>query len=223
MNKIRVVVVDDQPMIRLGLSMMLGHEPDIVVVGEAGDGSAAVALIVDVEPDVVLMDIRMPGTDGLDAARRVQAESNSPPRIIMLTTFDDDEYVLTAMRDGASGFLLKDAEPHQIAAAVRRVYRGDAILDPSVTRVIIDHWRSGDDAPTAPPNRKHQEVLARLTDREREVLAAVARGGGNREIAEQLFLAEATVKSHVHALLSKLELSNRAQLVVFAYESGVAT
>ncbi len=219
MPDVRVVVVDDQPTIRLGLRMILDHEPDITVVGEAGDGEAAVALARATLPDVVLLDVRMPGLDGVEAARRIRHDPVlAGVRVVVLTTFDDDEYVTGALRAGAHAFLLKDAEPATLVETVHRVHAGDNVLDPKVTGRVLDQWRTG----SAPPRDSAlAHTLATLTQRERDTLLAVARGGSNLDVAAALGVGEATVKAHVHALLRKLGCTTRAQLVVAAYESGL--
>jgi len=216
---IRVIVADDQAMVRAGLVALLDAADGIQVVGQAVDGEEAVGLARELRPDVVLMDVRMPRLDGIEATRRLLAEApgegGHPPRILMLTTFDIDEYVYEAIRAGASGFLLKDALPEQLTAAVRVVARGDALLDPQVTRRVIEHFARE----TAP--RRRPVSLDALTAREREVLALVAQGLSNREVAEQLVLAEQTVKSHVSRIFGKLGLRDRAQAVIAAYEAGL--
>jgi len=213
--KIRVLVVDDHTILRVGLRMMLNAQPDIEVVGEAVNGQEAIARVAELCPDVILMDVRMPVMDGLQATRQITA-ADGGPRILVLTTFDLDDYVYEALRAGASGFLLKDASAGELAEAVRVVAAGDALLAPSVTRRLIAEFaRLG--APRA-ATRKH---LDGLTDRETEVLGLVARGMSNAEIAAHLVVAEQTVKTHVSRVLMKLALRDRAQAVVFAYESGL--
>jgi DNA-binding NarL/FixJ family response regulator len=215
---ITVVLADDQPLLRQGFRMILEAEPDLVVVGEAGDGEEAMALAQSSAPDVVLMDIRMPNTDGIEATRRI-VDADPDVRVLALTTFDLDEYAFGALRAGASGFLLKDVRPNELTAAVRTVAAGDAVVSPRITRLLLEEFaRVG--APTgAGPN--YRPELAELTDRERDVLGAMARGLSNAEIGSQLFVSEATVKSHVGRILSKLGLRDRVQVVVLAYEIGL--
>jgi DNA-binding NarL/FixJ family response regulator len=217
-EQIRVLVVDDDALVRAGLSMLLAGVKEIVIVGEAADGSEVAHAVAEHEPDIVLMDIRMPVLDGIAATRQILADAHEPaPRVIVLTTFDADDYVFDALRAGASGFLLKDATPAELTAAVEIVARGEGLLSPSVTRTLIERF-----ATIAEP-RSDRPVLTHLTDREREVLVLVARGLSNTEIAAELFLAEQTVKSHVSRVLSKLGVRDRAQAVVAAYESGLVT
>ncbi|MCX2184128.1 response regulator transcription factor [Streptomyces sp. SKN60] len=219
----RVVIVDDQALVRTGFRMILTAD-GIDVVAEASDGDEAVAAVRRTRPDVVLMDIRMPGTDGLEATRRILADSGSgsdggsAPRILVLTTYDLDRYVYAALRAGASGFLLKDVTPEHLAAAVRLVREGDAMLAPAITRRLVERFAApaGDPA-TAPGYRD----LAVLTPRELEVLEALARGRSNAELAARFQLSEATVKTHVARILSKLRLRDRAQAVIVAYETGL--
>ncbi len=213
---IRVAVVDDQALVRGGFAVMLGLQDDIEVVAEAGDGAAAIEIARTHRPDVILMDIRMPGMDGLAATKAIVDSADWPVRVLILTTFDPDEYVYNALRAGASGFVLKDISPEDLVAAVRTVADGGALLAPSVTRRLISRF-------AAPPSLDSSVVarLERLTSREREVLVAVAVGSSNIEIAEDLFVGAATVKSHVSSILTKLGLNNRAQAVAFAYESGL--
>jgi len=218
---VRVVVVDDQATIRLGLRMILDNEPDVTVVGEAGDGLAAVTMARALRPDVVLMDVRMPRLDGIEATARIVADGLAGVHTLVLTTFDDDEYVYGALRAGAAGFLLKDADPQSLVDAVHRVRAGDSLLDPAVTGRIISTYvelarrAPRDDGGNVVPG------LDAASPREREVLFAVARGLSNREIGAELHLTEATVKSHVRSLLTKVGLTNRVQLVILAYEAGL--
>lgn len=211
---IRVVVVDDQEMVRAGLRMILEAERDVHVVGEAADGVDAVDLVARATPDVVLMDVRMPRMDGIEACRRIRDSGGA--RILMLTTFDLDEHVHDALRAGASGFLLKDAPADDLVDAIRIVARGDALLAPSVTRALIDEFASR----PAGPRRPHPGIDA-LTERELDVLQAMARGRSNAEIAAELYLGEATIKTHVGRVFAKLGARDRVQAVVIAYESGV--
>lgn len=213
---IRVAIVDDQQLVRAGLRMIVESESDMSVVGEAGDGLEAVQLVERATPDVVLMDVRMPVMDGIDATRRLSAQQ-SACRVLMLTTFDLEEYVHAALGAGASGFLLKDAPPEQLIAAIRVVAQGDALLDPAVTRMLIERVVQRD--ARLDPNL--QVALDGLTEREHEVLRHLARGLSNAEIAERLFLGEATVKTHVGRVLAKLGVRDRVQAVVAAYESGL--
>ena len=212
-----VAIVDDQPLIRTGLRTMLEHAADLEIVGEADDGEKAVALVRRHRPSVVLMDIRMPVVDGLEATRRITGDPDlRDVRVVMLTTFDLDEYVYAAIRAGASGFMLKDARPEDILSAVRVVAAGDALLAPSITRRLIEELATRPvDAPSPAPE------LAALTDREREVLALVGRGLSNAEIAGRLYVSPATAKTHVSHIMTKLYARDRAQLVVTAYESGL--
>ncbi|MGZ0152810.1 response regulator [Kribbella sp. WER1] len=212
-----VLVVDDQEMVRAGFSALLDVQPDIQVVGQAGDGAQAVELAAALSPDVILMDVRMPVLDGLAATRQILAGTapGEPPRVVMLTTFDLDDYVYAALRAGASGFLLKHSTPDELAAAVRVVAAGDALLAPSVTRRLVEDFARAQPVVQVTPDR--------LTPRETDVLRLVARGLANRQIAEELVLAEQTVKSHVSNILTKLDLRDRAQAVVYAYESGVVS
>lgn len=214
---LRVLVVDDQALVRRGFAMVLGHEPDIEVVAEAGTGEEAIEAARAHNPDIILMDIRMPELDGLEATARILAESGDTTRVIILTTFDPDEYVYRALRAGASGFVLKDIPPESLVAAVRTVAGGGAMLDPAITRRLIGRF-----AGQLGAERDLESRLSRLTTREREVLRALADGKSNVEIGETLFIGPATVKTHVSSLLSKLGLRDRAQAVVFAYESGLA-
>ena len=214
---IRVIVADDQGMVRSGFSILLNAQPDIEVVGEAVNGQEAVARAAELCPDVILMDVRMPVLDGLQATRQIAgAAADGAPRVLILTTFDLDDYVYEALRSGASGFLLKDASAGELAEAVRVVAAGDALLAPGVTRRLIAEF-----ARLGAPRAASRKNLEDLTDRETEVLALVARGMSNGEIAAHLVLSEQTVKTHVSRILMKLALRDRAQAVVFAYESGL--
>ncbi|HSK25485.1 MAG TPA: response regulator transcription factor [Jiangellales bacterium] len=215
---VRVLLVDDQPLLRTGFRMILEAEPDIAVVGEAADGVAAVDDARALQPDVVVMDVRMPHMDGVEATRRITgAERSTRPRVLVLTTFDLDEYVVEALRAGASGFLLKDVPAEDLVDAVKVVARGDAVVSPAVMRRLLDRFASrlpGTDEPTP-------ALLESLTDRERQVLTLVARGRSNAEIAADLVVSETTVKSHVGNVLMKLGLRDRVQAAVYAYESGL--
>ena len=215
---IRVALVDDQELVRTGFRMVLEAQPDMIVLGEAADGFAAVALATGTpRPDVIVMDVRMPRLDGVQATRQICAAAGDRPRVLMLTTFDLDEYAFAALKAGASGFLLKDVPSHELLFAIRSVHSGDAVVAPSTTKRLIDRF-----APLLPaPGAEAPPDLAELTDREREVLVHVAAGLSNTEIAGRLFLAEATIKTHVGRILSKLGLRDRVQAVVLAYESGL--
>jgi DNA-binding NarL/FixJ family response regulator len=232
---IRVLLADDQALVRAGFRMLLEASEDICVVGEAANGGAAVAMAAELRPDVVLMDLRMPEVDGLTATKRISADPRlGGVRVVVLTTFDDDEHVFGALRAGASGFLVKDVEPEELLQAVRVVARGDALLAPSVTRSLIAAFTTGHagDRPAAPPGdrppaRPRAEPgappgLATLTDREREVVALVAAGLSNDEIAARLVVSPLTAKTHVSRAMTKLAARDRAQLVVFAYTYGLA-
>ena len=217
---IRVLLADDQALIRAGFHVLIDAADDLQVVGEALDGSQAVDLARTERADVVLMDIRMPGVDGLEATRRISADDDlAGVKVIILTTFESDEYVYQAIRAGASGFLVKDTEPADLLQAVRIVARGDALLSPSVTRRLITDLATRPDRP--PPGARRLEALAGLTMREREVLALVAEGLSNDEIAGRLYLSPLTSKTHVSRIMTKLGARDRAQLVVMAYESGL--
>jgi DNA-binding NarL/FixJ family response regulator len=217
---IRVLLVDDQSLVRMGFRMILEAETDLTVVGEAGDGAAAVSMTAALRPDVVLMDVRMPGVDGIDATAAITA-AGGPAKVLILTTYDLDRYVYAGLRAGASGFLLKDAPPADLLAAIRTVADGAAVLAPSTTRRLIDRF-----VPLLPdPERttRRDNLLGALTDREREVFLLLARGQSNREIASGLFLSESTIKIHVGHILAKLNVRDRVQAVVLAYESGLIT
>jgi DNA-binding NarL/FixJ family response regulator len=217
MTPIEVVVVDDQSLVRAGFRVLVDSADDLLVVGEAEDGAGAVQVVSATRPDVVLMDVRMPAMDGIEATRRItQAAATAATKVIILTTFDLDEYVYEALRAGASGFLLKDTPPDDLLAAIRIVAAGDALLAPSITRRLIAEFAG------RPEIRiDHAPALDLLTDREREVLVAVARGLSNSEIGENLFISSATAKTHVSRLLAKLDARDRTQLVVIAYETGL--
>jgi DNA-binding NarL/FixJ family response regulator len=212
---IRVLVADDQALVRGGFRLILDLQEDIEVVGEASDGHAAIEQARSLRPDVILMDIRMPGLDGLEATRQLLTAAD-PPHVLMLTTFDLDQYVYDAMRMGASGFLLKDVRPEQLADAVRAVAAGDTLLAPTITRRLVEQY-----VRRPPPGTRKPERLAVLTQRELDVLRLIARGKSNAEIAAHLFLSETTVKTHITHLFTKLDLRDRAQAVVLAYETGL--
>ncbi|MGH4015962.1 MAG: response regulator [Pseudonocardiaceae bacterium] len=213
---IRVLLADDQALVRAGFHALLAAQPDIDVVAEAGDGAQAVQLAVELRPDVVLMDIRMPGTDGLAATKQIAADPRlSDVHVVILTTFELDEYVFEALRTGASGFLVKDTEPADLISGVRAVARGDALLSPGVTRRLIAEFASRAKQPA------NTAALRGLTEREREVMALVAQGLSNEDIAGRLFVSPATAKTHVSRAMVKLGARDRAQLVVLAYESGL--
>ena len=217
---IRVLLVDDQSMLRLGFRLILEAEPDIEVIGEAGDGRAGVAMVAAMRPDVVLMDVRMPGMDGIAATALITA-AGADSKVLILTTYDLDQYVFAGLKAGASGFLLKDAQSADLLTAIRTVAAGDAVLAPTATRRLIDHF-----VPLLPDpdrQRNREAVYAELTDRERTVFARLAAGQSNREIATDLHLSEGTVKIHVGRILAKLGLRDRVQAVVLAYESGLIT
>ncbi|WP_414168335.1 response regulator transcription factor [Streptoverticillium reticulum] len=214
---IRVMLVDDQVLLRTGFRMVLAAQPDMEVVAEAGDGVEALEALAGTAVDVVLMDVRMPRLDGVEATRRICAREN-PPKVLILTTFDLDEYAFSALKAGASGFMLKDVPPGELLGAIRSVHSGDAVVAPSTTRRLLDRF-----TPMLPSTVKEptSAELGRLTDREREVMLLVAQGLSNGEIAARLVLSEATVKTHVGRILTKLGLRDRVQVVVMAYESGL--
>ncbi|HEX5404018.1 MAG TPA: response regulator transcription factor [Pseudonocardiaceae bacterium] len=211
---IRVLLVDDQELMRMGFRMVLGAQDDIDVVGEAGNGEQAVALAEQLRPDVVLMDVRMPVLDGVEATRLITGPGLA--KVLVMTTFDLDEYALSALRNGASGFLLKDTQPAELVSSLRVVASGDAVVAPSVTRRLLDRFLGA-----AGGTLRDSKVLDALTEREREVLVLIAKGMSNTEIATRLFLSEATVKTHVGRILAKLDLRDRVQAVVLAYETGL--
>ena len=214
---ISVAIADDQALVRRGFRLILEIEPDLEVVGEAADGDEAVAMCRELRPDIVLMDVRMPGTDGVSATDRIVQQDQSPTRIIMLTTFDMDDYVYGALQAGASGFLLKDVEPEVLVAGIRSVHSGEALLAPQITRRMIEHYLSRRRLPRGQVDRR----LTRLTPRERDILLLMATGRTNPEIAAELVLSETTVKTHVGRVLAKLDARDRVQVVIFAYEAGL--
>ena len=222
--RIRVLLVDDQQLVRGGFRMLINSQPDLTVVAEAGNGREALAALAAVRADVVLMDVRMPGMDGIEATARILGDGSDAndggPKVVVLTTFDLDEYALSAIQAGASGFLLKDAPPEELLEAIRTVYRGDAVIAPSTTRRLLEHV-----APllrtAGAPGSKHAAAVASLTPREHEVFTLIAQGLSNPEIAAKLYLSEATVKTHVGHILAKLEARDRVQAVVIAYETGI--
>lgn len=219
---IRVAVVDDQEIVRAGLRMVLGAHPDVKVVGEATNGAEVPALVAQTDPDVILMDLRMPEVDGIEATRRLRAHTRTPddnsPGVLILTTFDLDEHVFEALRAGANAFLAKDSETHDLIEAIKHVYQGDAVVQPRITRQLVEHFISRE--PSAHPSDDDVNRLESLTPREQEVLGLVASGLSNSEIAAALTLSEVTIKTHVGRLLTKLSLRDRTQAVVFAYETG---
>lgn len=217
---IRLVIVDDQELVRAGLRMVLGAHDDLEIVGEAADGEQALTVVEQVAPDVVLMDIRMPVPDGVEATRRLRDPANSSaPHVLVLTTFDLDEYAFEALRAGAAGFLVKDAPTDELAAAIRHVHAGDAAVAPSTTRRLIEHFTAA--GPSLPLEHAVGERLHQLTAREHEVLTLLATGRSNAEIADVLTLSEVTIKTHVGRILTKLDLRDRTQAVIYAYETGV--
>jgi DNA-binding NarL/FixJ family response regulator len=215
---IRVLVADDQALVRGGFRVILESEPDIEVVGEAEDGRAAVELAQSLQPDVILMDVRMPGMDGLEGTKRILSRADTRSRVLMLTTFDHPEYLYEAIRAGASGFLLKNVQPSHLVHAVRVTAQGDALLDPALTRRLLDEF-----VRRPPPGARTPARLASLTDREVGILRLMARGLSNGQIAKELVIGEATVKTHVGHVLGKLGVRDRVQAVVIAYESGLVT
>jgi DNA-binding NarL/FixJ family response regulator len=217
---IRILLVDDQPLMRMGFRMILSAEPDFAIVGEASDGQLAVGLTKELEPDVILMDVRMPGTDGVEATRQI-VQQRPQARVLILTTFDLDEYAFSGLQAGASGFLLKDVPPAELTAAIRAVASGDAVVSPRITRRLLDTFASSLNHGDAASDLQQDPRLAQLTQREHEVLEQVAAGLSNAEIAAALFVTEATVKTHITRTLSKLELRDRVQAVVFAYRQGI--
>ncbi|WP_432845306.1 response regulator [Amycolatopsis sp. CA-161197] len=220
---IRILLADDEALLRLGFRLVLDSQPDMTVVGEAADGAAAVRRTAELDPDVVVMDVRMPGVDGIDATRRI-VQDHPRSRVLILTTFDIDEYAFPGLKAGASGFLLKNVPPEDLLSAIRAVASGDAVVAPTVTRRLLDAVSDRIPEPHEDgrnPRAVTQRGLDRLTDREREVLTKLARGLSNAEIAEELVLSEATVKTHVGRILNKLELRDRVQAVVLAYEVGL--
>ncbi|GHD08240.1 response regulator [Zhihengliuella salsuginis] len=227
-SPIRIALVDDQTLVRSGFRMLINSQPDLEVIAEAGTGREALASPAVARADVILMDIRMPDVDGIEATQRILASAGAAgtaeqgPRIVVLTTFDLDEYALSAIHAGASGFLLKDAPPEELLEAIRTVHRGDAVIAPSTTRRLLDHVAPMLRAETQEESPDHRAV-ASLTAREREVFEFMAQGASNPEIAGQLFLSEATVKSHVRRVLSKLGARDRVQAVVIAYSTGVVS
>jgi DNA-binding NarL/FixJ family response regulator len=222
---ITVLLVDDDTLVRAGLRMMIETQADLVVTGEAANGDDAIALALELEPNVVLMDIRMPGTDGIEATRRMTSaprgkRTTQTPRVVILTTFEIDQYVYEAVRAGASGFLLKRTPPEDLLAGIRTVAEGDALLSPSVTRRLMHEFARATAAGAQPTNVSNRD-LNQLTDREREVLVHIGHGLANREIARELNLGESTVKTHVKRILMKLALRDRVHAVVYAYETGL--
>ena len=213
---IRVLIADDQAMVRAGFRMILEMQDDMEVVGEAADGAETIGAVKKLKPDIVLMDIQMPGMDGLEATKRIAEMCDEvPTKVLILTTFERDDYIFEALRTGACGFLLKNATPEDLVAAIRTVAEGNALLAPSVTRRVIAKFAQ------KPKPRDYKDSLDRLTTRELDILKSIARGQTNAEIAQELFIGEATVRTHVSNLLGKLELRDRVQIVAFAYESGI--
>lgn len=219
-GNIKVLLVDDQPLLRIGFRLILEGQEDFHVVGEASDGIEAVRQVEALQPDVVLMDVRMPGMDGIEATRRI-SDSGSDARVIILTTFDLDEYAFTGLQAGASAFLLKDVAPSELVHAVRLVASGDAVVAPRVTQRLLETYVRGAVVPGHSPSPHRDPLLDELTPRETEILTTIAEGLSNAEIAHKFFLSEATVKTHVRRILSKLQLRDRVQVVVYAYETGL--
>jgi DNA-binding NarL/FixJ family response regulator len=217
---IRILLVDDEPLLRLGFRLVLESQPDMEVVGEAGDGAVALRRTAELDPDVVVMDVRMPGMDGIEATRGI-VRDHSRSRVLILTTFDIDEYAFAALRIGASGFLLKNVPPEDLLSAIRAVASGDAVVAPSVTRRLLDAMAHQLPDPGEPSGSRIDDRLTRLTERELEVLTQLTNGLSNAEIAQELSVAEATVKTHVGRVLNKLDLRDRVQAVVFAYQTGL--
>ncbi|MDR1712401.1 MAG: response regulator transcription factor [Propionibacteriaceae bacterium] len=223
-DPIRILLVDDQELVRAGLAMVIGSQPDMRVVAQAGDGQAAVELARKTPCDIVLMDVRMPGLNGIEATERILADADrrpgpsDGPRVVVLTTYDLDEYLLSAIKAGASGFLLKNSPPEDLLHAIRTVHTGEAVIAPSSTKRLLEHVATAGSLLLAPDPR-----LDTLTEREREVLVLVAKGLSNSEISQQLYLSETTVKTHIRHLLAKLDARDRVQAVVFAYESGLVS
>lgn len=218
---IRIFLVDDQELVRAGFAMVLDTQPDLSVVGGAGDGIEALAALAATPADVVLMDIRMPRMDGVETTRRLLSGPEPRPRVVVLTTFDLDEYVYAALRAGASGFLLKDAGPTELLASIRAVHRGDAVIAPSTTRRLLERFAEHLPDPAAPPAAEGHPRLSALTARELDVLTLVGRGLSNAEICDALVVAEATVKTHIGRILHKLALRDRVQMVLLAYDTGL--
>ncbi|WP_100444467.1 response regulator [Glycomyces xiaoerkulensis] len=217
-----LLIVDDHPLQRMGFRMLVESQPDLTVLGEADNGADAVRMAGDLAPEVVLMDVRMPGMDGIEATKRIIA-SGVRSRVLVLTTFDLDEYAYAALRSGASGFLVKDAQPEELLSGIRVVADGDAVVAPKLTRRLLDRFADQFPVEGEPSHREAAEQLAVLTDREREVLTAIGRGWNNVEIAERFHLAESTVKTHVGRVLAKIDARDRVQAVIFAYNTGLVS